>query len=185
VKNCWFAYFADVVVDPAYYGVPCKPLTTIASVWLRPTLEVPASVDGPVLISAGVLSGYEFGPGELNPYDQFQRILPTAVIEDGVFVYDGHFEIPLASALNHVTRAGLAAQNNRLEDALAEAEAAVTLAPRSVQAQAQLGDILQRLQRPEEARQAFQKALAAAQTEHPEFQSGWIPGLRKIALAGH
>jgi len=185
VKNCWFAYFADVVVDPAYYGVPCKPLTTIASVWLRPTLEVPASVDGPVLISAGVLSGYEFGPGELNPYDQFQRIQPTAVIEDGVFVYDGHFEIPLASALNHVTRANLAAQNNRLEDALAEAEAAVTLAPRSVQAQAQLGDILQRLQRPEEARQAFQKALAAAQTVHPEFQSGWIPGLRKIALAGH
>ncbi len=185
VKNCWFAYFADVVVDPAYYGVICKPLTTIASVWLRPTLDVPPSVDGPVLISAGVLSGYEFGPGELNPYDQFQRIQPTAVIEDGVFVYDGHFEIPLASALNHVTRASLAAQNNRLPDALAEAEAAVALAPRSVQAQAQLGDILQRLQRPEEARQAFQKALAAAQTVHPEFQSGWIPGLRKITLAGH
>ena len=61
------------------------------------------------------------------------------------------------------------------QDALAEAEAAVALAPRSVQAQAELGDILRRLQRPEEARQAFQKALAAAQTVHPEFQSGWMP----------
>ena len=184
VKNCWFAYFADVVVDPAYYGVTCRPLTTIASVWLQPTIEVPASIDGPVLISAGVLSGYEFGPGELNPYDQFQKMQPTAVIENGLFVYDGHFEIPLASALNHVTRAQLAVQGNRLQDALVEADAAVSLAPGSVQAQAELGDILRRLQRPEESRQAFQKALTAAQTVRPEFQSGWIPGLKKVALEG-
>lgn len=183
-KNCWFAYFADVVADPTYYGVTCKPLTTIASVWLQPKLDVPASIDGPVLISAGVLSGYEFGPGELNPYDQFQRIPPTAVIEYGLFVYDGHFEIPLASALNHVTRAHLAAQDNHLENALAEAQSAAALAPTSVQAQAELGDLLQRLQRPEEARQAYQKALVAAQTVHPEFQSGWVPGLTRLALAG-
>ncbi|MGC1451988.1 MAG: glycosyltransferase family 39 protein [Candidatus Sulfotelmatobacter sp.] len=182
VKNCWFAYFADVVVDPKYYGVSCKPLTTIATVWLQPAIEVPASVDGKVLISAGTLSGYEFGPGDLNPYDQFQRIPPTAVIEHGLLVFDGHFEIPLASALNHVTRAQLAVQANHLEDALSEAQAAAALAPRSVQAQAELGDVLRRLQRPEESRQAFQKALAAAQTVHPEFQSGWLPGLKKVAL---
>jgi tetratricopeptide (TPR) repeat protein len=184
VKNCWFAYFAAVVVDPTYYGVQCKPLTTIASVWLQPSIHVPASIDGPVLISAGTLSGYEFGPGELNPYDQFQRIRPTAVIEDGLFVFDGHFDIALASALNHVTRASLAVQGNHLDEALVEAQAAVALAPRSVQAQAELGDVLRRLQRPEESRQAFQKALAAAQTVHPEFQSGWLPGLKKVVLEG-
>jgi len=183
-KNCWFAYFAAVVVDPTYYGVNCKPLTTIASVWLQPAIDVPASVDGPVLISAGTLSGYEFGPGELNPYDQFLRTRPTAVIEDGVFVYDGHFEIPLASALNHVTRAQLAVQENHIGDALVEAQAAAALAPRSVQAQAELGDVLRRLNRPDEARQAFQKALDAAQTVHPEFQSGWVPGLKKVAIEG-
>jgi 4-amino-4-deoxy-L-arabinose transferase-like glycosyltransferase len=174
VKNCWFAYFAEVVVDPTYYGVTCKPLTTIASVWLQPTIDVPASVDGPVLISAGVLSGYEFGPGELNPYDQFLHLQPTAVIEDGLFVYDGHFDIPLASALNHVTRAQLAVQANHLDEALAEAQAAATLAPRSARAEAELGDVLRRLQRPDEARQAFQKALDAAETVRPEFQSGWM-----------
>src|SRR5205814_1273822 len=26
IDHCWFAYFADVVVDTAYYGIPCKPL---------------------------------------------------------------------------------------------------------------------------------------------------------------
>lgn len=184
VKNCWFAYFAQVVVDPTYYGVNCKPLTTIASVWLQPSIDVPASIDGPVLISAGVLSGYEFGPGELNPYDQFQRIRPTAVIEHGLFVFDGHFEIPLASALNHVTRAQLAVRDNRLDEALSHAQAAVELAPGSVQAQAELGDVLRRLQRPAEARQAFQKALTAAETVRPEFQSGWVPGLKKVSLEG-
>jgi hypothetical protein len=184
-KNCWFAYFAAVVVEPSYYGVQCKPLTTIASVWLQPSIEVPASIDGTVLISAGVLSGYEFGPGDLNPYDQFLRLQPTAVIEDGLFVYDGHFEIPLAAALNHVTRAQLAVAGNHLDEALTEAQAAAALAPQSVQAQAELGDVLRRLQRPEESRAAFRKALDAAQTIHPEFQSGWLPGLKKVALEVH
>jgi tetratricopeptide (TPR) repeat protein len=178
VDHCWFAYFAAVVADPSYYGIACKPLTTIASVWLQPWIDVPASIDGPVLVSAGVLSGYEFGPGSLNPYDQFQKIRPTAVIENGVFVYDGHFEIPLASALNHLTRAQLLSSNGRLDEALAEAQAAVNLAPDSVQTQAELGELLMRLNRRDEARKLFQRALSAARTNHPEFQSGWVPGLQ-------
>jgi 4-amino-4-deoxy-L-arabinose transferase-like glycosyltransferase len=182
VDHCWFAYFGEVVADTVYYGIPCKPLTTIASVWLRPSIDIPATIDGPVLISAGVLSGYEFGPGSLNPYDQFQRIRPTAVIEHAVFVYDGHFDIPLSAALNHVTQAQLLADSKHLDQALSEAEAAVTLAPNSVQTQAELGEILTRLNRPDQAREAFQRALSLAETAHPEFQSGWVPGLRS-ALA--
>jgi hypothetical protein len=128
---------------------------------LQPSIEVPATIDG-------TLSGYEFGPGELNPYDQFQHIQPTAVIEDGLFVYNGHFEIPLAAALNHVTRAQLAVAANHLGEALTEAQAAVALAPRSVQAQAELGDVLRHLNRPEESRQSFQKA-DYANTSRPGF----------------
>jgi hypothetical protein len=177
VKNCWFAYFAGVVADPEYYGIPCKPLTTIATVWLQPSIQVPPSVDGPILISAGVLSGYEFGPGPLNPYDQFQQLSSTAVIEHGVFVFDGHFEIPLASALNHVTHAQLLEQSGNLDEALAEAQIAVALCPESVQTQAELGSLLAKVNRPDDARQAFQQALMQATTVHPEMQSGWIPAL--------
>lgn len=178
VKSCWFAYFGEVVIDPHYYGIPCKPLTTISTVWLQPSIDVPASIDGPVLISAGVLSGYEFGPGSLNPYDQFQRLSPAAVIEHGVFVFDGHFEIPLASALNHMTQAQLLEQAGKVDEALAEAQIAVALSPDSVQTQAELGSLLAKLNRPDEARQAFQQALTQATTVHPEMQSGWVPGLR-------
>ena len=177
VTNCWFAYFAGVVSDPQYYGIPCKPLTTIASVWLQPSIDVPASIDGPVFISAGVLSGYEFGPGPLNPYQQFQTLAPTAVIEHGVFVFDGHFDIPLASALNHVTQAQLLVQAGQTEQALVEAQLAVQLAPDSVQTQAELGDVLMKLNRRDEAHAAFQRALNLAGTVRPDFQKGWIPGL--------
>ena len=133
---------------------------------------------GPLLISAGTLSGFEFGPSPLNPYEQFQKIRPSAVIEHGVFVFDGHFEIPLASALNHVTQAQLLAQQNRLDQALSEAQLAVALAPDSVQTQAQLGFILMQLKRTDEARPRLQRALTLAETIHPEFQKGWVLGLR-------
>lgn len=179
VQNCWFAYFADVVADPRYYGIPCNRLTTIASVWLQPSIDVPPSIDGPVLISASVLSGYEFGPGPLNPYDQFLRLTPTAIIEHGVFVFDGHFDIPLASALNHITQAQLLAQAGNPDQGLQEAQSAVRLAPGSVQAQAELGHILEKLNRKDEARQAFQTALILSNSIRPEFQRGWVPGLRQ------
>ena len=150
--------------------------------WLQPSINVPANIEGPVLISAGVLSGYEFGPGPLNPYDQFQKIRPTAVIEHGVFVFDGRFDISLASALNHVTQAQLLAKENHLDQALSEARLAVALAPESLQTQAQLGFILLQLKRTDEAHQALQRALALAETIHPEFQEGWVPGLKGALL---
>jgi hypothetical protein len=183
VKNCWFAYFADVVVDPRYYGVPCKPLTTIASSWLQPSMDVPASIDGPVLISAGVLSGYEFGPGELNPYDQFTGLRPTAVIEHGVFVFDGHFDIPLASALNHLTQSRLQEKAGHMDEAMAEAQTAVQLAPNSLQTQARLGFLLLKSGRQDEGQQTLQRALTIAETVKPDLQSSWTVAAVRSALA--
>ena len=66
-----------------------------------------------MLISATVLSGFETGTGPLNPYEQFQKLKPVAVIDYGVFVYDGHFEIPLAAALASMQKArGLLREKN-------------------------------------------------------------------------
>lgn len=183
VKHCWFAYFGEVVSDPNYYGIPCKPLTTIASIWLQPSMDVPASIDGPVLISAGVLSGYEFGPEELNPYDQFTRLRPTAVIEHGVLVFDGHFDIPLAAALNHTTQSQLKERAGDLDQALVEAQIAVELAPKSLQTQARLGFLLMRVGRHEEGLQALQRALVNAETVKPELQSSWTVASVRAALA--
>jgi tetratricopeptide (TPR) repeat protein len=128
-------------------------------------------------VSGGVLSGFEFGPGALNPYRQFQQLRPVAVIDASVFVFEGHFEIPLASALGHAQHAMVLLDEKQLNEALVEAQAAVALAPDSVTTQSALGDALTALNRPDEARPAYQRALELARTVEPEFQVSWIPRL--------
>jgi tetratricopeptide (TPR) repeat protein len=179
VKDCWFVYFAEGVAEPAYYGIPCKPLPTINTLWLNQRIEVPASIDGPVLVSASNLSGFEFGPGPLNPYEQFKRLRPTAVVGGGVFVFDGHFEMPLASALGRVQKAQNLLAAGQAEQALSEAQAAAALAPEAVQTRMALGDVLAASGRKEEARAEYEKALSLAKTIEPEFQVRSVPDIER------
>ncbi len=179
IKDCWFVYFAAGVVDPNYYGIPCKPLPTVDSLWLGDPPQAPPAIDGVVLISAGDLSGYEFGAGPLNPYEQFKSLRPVAVIDYGVFVFHGHFEIPLAAALGHDEQAEKFQDAKKYPEALAEIQQAVALAPDSVPLNFDLGETLSALGRHDEAHQAYAKALHLAQTVEPEFQRGWIRALEK------
>jgi len=179
VKDCWFIYFAEGVVDASYYGIPCKPLPTADSLWVKEPANAPPSIDGTVLISAGDLSGFEYGAGALNPYEQFKTIRPTAVIDYGVFVYDGHFEIPLAAAISHTQKAGFLMEEKKLPEALVEAQQAVALAPQAVRTNSMLGDVLSAMGRNEEARQAYETALHSAKTIEPEFQVGAAADLEK------
>lgn len=178
-KDCWFIYFAEGVVDFSYYGIPCKPLPTADSLWVGETAEAPASIDGTVLVSAGDLSGFEFGAGALNPYEQFKYLRPTAVVQYGVFVFDGHFDIPLAAAIGHAQKARRLLEAKQLPESLSEAQEAVGLAPNAVGPNVLLGDILTALQRPQEARQSYARALKSAKTIEPDFQVGWVEGLEK------
>jgi hypothetical protein len=170
VKDCWFVYFAAGVAEPSYYGIPCKPLPTINTLWLNEPIGVPTPITGPVLISASNLSGLEFGPGPLDPYGQFKLLKPTAVIDQGVFVFDGKFELPLAAAISKVQKARNLAETKQLDQALQEAQAAVALAPDSIHTQLALGDILLAMGQPQQARASYEKALELAKTIEPEFQ---------------
>jgi hypothetical protein len=182
VKDCWFVYFAEGVAEPGYYGIPCKPLPTADSLGLNERIDAPASIDGTVLVSASDLSGFEFGPGPLNPYEQFKRLKPAAVIGREVFVFDGHFDIPLASALSRVQKAQNLLAAGQAEQALAEAQGAVALAPESVQTRMVLGDVLAAAGRADEARAEYEKALQLAKTVEPEFQVRTVPDIeRKLA----
>jgi len=179
VKECWFVYFAAGVAEPSYYGIPCKPLPTINTLWLNEPIEVPESINGPVLISASNLSGVEFGPGPLDPYGQFKLLKPTAVIDHGVFVFDGKFDMSLAAAISKVQKARNFAAAKQLDQALQEAQAAVALAPDSIQTQLALGDILLELGQTQQARARFEKALELAKTIEPEFQIRSVPDIEQ------
>ena len=179
VKDCWFVYFAAGVAEPSYYGIPCKPLPTINTLWLNEPIEVPASIDGPVLISASNLSGLEFGPGPLDPYGQFKLLKPTAVIDRGVFVFDGKFDMSLAAAISKVQKAQNLAQAKQLDQALQEAQSAVALAPDSIRTELALGDILLEMGQLQQARASFEKALELAKTIEPEFQIRSVPEIEQ------
>ena len=179
VKECWFLYFAEGVAEPSYYGIPCKPLPTISTLWLNTAIDVPTSINGPVLISASNLSGVEFGPGSLDPYGQFKSLKPTAVIDNGVFVFDGKFDMPLAAAISKVQKAQNLAGAKQLDQALQEAQAAVALAPDSIQTQLAVGDILREMGQPQQARPLYEKALQLASTIEPEFQIRSIPNIEQ------
>jgi 4-amino-4-deoxy-L-arabinose transferase-like glycosyltransferase len=179
VKDCWFVYFGEGVADFKYYGIPCKPLPTVVTLWLNEQLDVPVTIDGPVLISAGTLSGFEFGPGSLNPYEQFKRLVPTDAIQHGVFVFDGHFEVRLAAALSRVQKAENYLEAKQPDQALVEAQAALALAPNAVQTQMVLGDVFRAMGQVEQARSAYEKALVLAKTIEPEFQIRSIPSIEQ------
>jgi hypothetical protein len=183
IKNCWFAYFGQGVADYSYYGIPCKPLITADSLYFDSPHDVPSSIDGPVLMSAGVLSGFEFGPGALNAYEQFKELKPTGVIDYGVFVYEGHFDIPLAAALSHVQKAGVLLKAKKLSDGLAEAREAEALAPDSARVNEMMGAALDANGRREEATPFYEKALTLAKNVAPVFQIASVAGLEKRLAA--
>ena len=179
IENCWFAYFGQGVIDSSYYGVPCKPLTTADSAYFEPPRDIPPEIDGPVLMSTGVLSGFEYGPGTLNPYEQFKNLQPFAMIDYGVFVFDGHFQIPLTAALSHTQKARLLLTQKRYPDALQEAILAEQLAPRySAAVNDILGQVLAANGDPQ-ARAYFEKALLLARTVEPELQKTRIHALEQ------
>jgi tetratricopeptide (TPR) repeat protein len=146
--------------------------------------NAPPAIDGPVLISASNLSGYEFGPRALNPYEQFKALRPTAVIQYGVFVFDGYFEIPLAASIGHSQKAARFLAAKQLPEALAEAQQALALAPDSVKPNALLGDIYTALGQTDEARKSYKKALNLAMRVEPEFQRGWVEALEQKLKPG-
>jgi tetratricopeptide (TPR) repeat protein len=179
IKNCWFAYFGQGVADFSYYGIPCKPLITADSLYFDGPHDVPPAIDGPVLMSAGVLSGFEFGPGPLNPYEQFKQLKPEAVIDYGVFVYQGHFDISLAAALSHVQKSSVLLAQKQLPQALAEAQQAEALAPDSARVNVALGRALEANGRSQDALSFYRKALLLAQAVEPRFQQSLVKAMKE------
>jgi tetratricopeptide (TPR) repeat protein len=180
VKSCWFAYFSQAAVHMDAYGIPCTPLYTAE---VR-SPDTPPAIDGPVLISAGVLSGFETGVGSLNPYDQFQKLTPSAIIDSGVMVYDGHFEIPLAGALSLDVKAQGLVRQRDVAGALALAQQAQALAPDSAAVNQTLGQMLDANGQIDAANQYYQKALAIATSVQPELQEARIAALQARIKSG-
>ncbi len=183
IKDCWFAYFADPELRAQDYGIPCKPLPTPDSWFGDVQHQVPTTITGPVLISAGTLTGFELGSSVLNPYRQFEKLEPVTSIQDGVLVFEGTFQVPLASALSYVQESKALLEKKDFAGALAQARQAVAIAPDAVQTQVALGDALVATGNKDEARVAYSRAMELVKTMEPGAREEWIARMEKKIAA--
>ncbi|HEV2619462.1 MAG TPA: phospholipid carrier-dependent glycosyltransferase, partial [Acidobacteriaceae bacterium] len=183
ISDCWIDY-SDPAIDPAYYGIPCKPMPSgLGHAVGFPTPIVPETITGTIVLSANELAGPRWGPGELNPYDQFKHLRPDAIPGDVMLVYHGAFHVPLASAYSQMSAAIVLLRSGKVPQGVAQAQAAARLAPGSAEIQAILGQILNATGKTAEAQQVNARALHLAQTIYPEFQQPLIHRLQGSGMA--
>lgn len=176
-QECWFAYFAYPEIDPAVYGIHCHHLPTIDTFWLGGADIVPPVIQGNVFLSAGDLSGGEWPSSRLNSYTAFQSLKPDDMIDYGVMVYRGTFQVSQAAALSRAQNAYALLGKGQAQEALALVREAVAIDPSEIVSQTALGDIAATLGQKDEARKAWQAALAAARQLEPDAQVSYVPDL--------
>jgi len=177
-QPCYFAYFAQGPVDFQDYGINCLVLPTGSALWAgldTMRFDHNPNVSGTVLISDGVLAGADI-PGKENPYTQFGSIRPTAVIDQGVYVYRGQFRLGPAAALEHVQAAKEFARQHNTGDAIHEARIALDFDPSNPVALTVLGDALAATGDPVGAQSAYAAALHSSELD-PAFQKGLVDQL--------
>lgn len=179
IQQCWFAYTVEPAIQFRAYGIPCKTLPTMDTMWFGLKTDTPPVIDGPVFMSHIPLTFYESGSSLLSPYREFMKLKPTAVIENGVFVYDGTFQVPYAAAFDHAVKSRDLLEQHQPEQALAEAQSAIAVAPDYMLALMALGEAQKALQKNADARVTFEKALTIARRMEPTAQEVWIPRVQE------
>ena len=176
-QECWFAYFAQPEINPETYGIRCHHMPTIDTFWLGGADLIPPVIEGNVFISAGDLSGCEWPTGRMNPYRSFQGLRPTGMIDYGVMVYQGKFEVAQTAALSRAINAFQLMWKGNAKDALPLAREAVAIDPTEIMSETALGDAAAAMGQKEEARKAWQAALVEAKKLEPDAQLSYVPDL--------
>ena len=183
ITHCYFAYFVTPFVLPRDYGIPCQYLPTPDDLGSGNLPDVPTTIDtatdGPILISAGDLNSFETGSSVLNPYQSLMNVQPSAMIQDGILVFNGRFNLPLASALTHVDRSWSFSEAHNNPAALREAILAESLAPGAIQPEIVLGDTEAAAGNKAAARQAYNRAIPTINTMEPDARDQWLATVQK------
>ena len=169
-SDCWFDFY-NPFLNPTYYGIQCKPLTSGFGhvIGIGPA-SVPSRINGTILISGTDLAGAWWGPDSMNPYRVLGDRRPDAVIENIIFVYHGSFDVPLLAAQTSAIGATSMMRQHRFPEAVALAQTAVQEAPDSAEIRAVLGQSLLASGRTLEGQRAIATAMQLAQANYPEYQ---------------
>jgi Dolichyl-phosphate-mannose-protein mannosyltransferase len=183
ITHCYFAYFVTPFVLPRDYGIPCEYIATNDDVGFGILPDVPRTIDtatdGPLLISAGDLNGFESGSSVLNPYQSLMNVQPSAMIQDGILVFNGRFTLPLVAALPHVDRAQTLSDAHNIPAALHEAILGESLAPGAIAPELMLGDTEAAAGNKPAAREAYARATTTINTMEPDARDQWLATVQK------
>ncbi len=158
ITNCWFAF--DGLNDPGYYHIPCAPLPSFFSTLAGDRQGiVPEQINGPVFIGSNEFSGFDWGPGNLNPYQQFYGMHPAAALGGEILEYDGSFTVTKIAALSHFAVAYQLMQRKQIGPALEEFKTAEKLDPAFILTHEILSSLYVAMKQPEAATSEYQTAL--------------------------
>ncbi len=111
------------------------------------------------------------------------NVHPTTFIQDGILVFNGRFNLPLAAALPHVGHAWYYLSIHDDASALREATQAESLAPGAVQPEIVLGDTEAAAGNKQAARQAYARAIATINAMDPDARDKWLATVQKKLAA--
>jgi 4-amino-4-deoxy-L-arabinose transferase-like glycosyltransferase len=178
-EECWLAYSAYPDLRPQAYDIPCHPLPTAHTGGEILPVDVPETIHGNLLLSADDLEACDWPSDQLNVFERFRWTPMVEQIDHSVFVYQGEFHIPEAAALAEVQKSKILLTENKPVEALVAAQKAVDLQPESLLAQMALGDAQTALGNKDNARAAYELALAAASRLEADAQPMFVPGLKQ------
>jgi hypothetical protein len=169
ITHCWFAF--DGPNDPAYYHIPCSPMPTFFS-WIvqRPQQVVPQEIEGPVFLGSHELAGFDWGPDDMNPYNQFRGLHPSVVLQGEILKFDGTFHVNQVAALSHFVVADQMLRQKQLDRAIVEFKLAEQLDPEAILTHQMLATLYAQMKQPADAMREYQAAMHIYQTVHPDFQ---------------
>ena len=176
-EECWFAYFVHPIIHTETYGIRCHHLPNAGTGWAGEPEIIPPVVDGAVLLSASNMVACETPDASLNPYLAFESMKPDEVIDHGVMIFHGHFDMRQAAAQSRTQMSSWALRKHDAAYALQLAQEAVAMDPDRLTNQSALGDALAANGRKDEARQAWQTALEQARKLEPATQTLYVPRL--------
>ncbi len=175
ITNCWFAYSA--LPDPARFHIPCRRLPSFFSALsdMGQQQPVPTHIDGPMFMSSEELTGYFWGPGAMNPYQQFVSLTPSHVVAGEILEFDGSFDIPKVSSISEwVVALGLLRQR-KPDQALPHAERAVALDPDSLNAHEMLSTVYAANRQNDAAEREYQTAMQLYEQVPADYKSLAFP----------
>jgi 4-amino-4-deoxy-L-arabinose transferase-like glycosyltransferase len=176
-EECWFAYFVHPIIRTETYGIRCHHLPNAGTGWAGEPEIIPPTIDGAVLLSASNMVACETADASLNPYLAFESMKPDEVIDHGVMIFHGHFDMRPAAAQSRTQMSSWALRKHDSAYALQLAQEAVAMDPDRLTNQTALGDALAANGRKDEAHLAWQIALDQARKLEPATQTLYVPRL--------